>query len=993
MVIFGVALPGVLQASTNSAWTVQVWRSSDGLPNNNVTAVAQTDDGFLWIANPSHLARFDGVNFRGIPLRMLIPEIDQETTTLLRSRSGCLWIGMNRGMVICLKGETLEVYTNNLPSEYIQTLAEDNEGGIWVTFRGGNACRIQNGKITRFGTTEGLPTGYECYFVEDGHSNFWYAKGIEAGIFSKGRFKALSQFPKTITGAVASSQGGIWVASNGHLFHCDSDGAIQDCGAFSSSMPTAPTPLLEDASHAVWVGTPDRGLYRYDGSGFENVPVSNDQIGSLFQDREQNLWVGTDGGGLDRISPRVMELEGVEDGLPSPVVRSLCQDSKGMLWAATKDGTVVCQSNGMWHTVILGHSITGEATCVAPAAGGALWIGTQNQSLNCWRDGRLTTLRASDGLLGKVIRGLFVDAAGTVWILDEYPNIIQCYRDGKFFTFNVPSDIRAIRPIVEDKDGNLWVGSSRGTLLEIKDGKIIDQTAETTTNRPFAIRSLYVSPDNALWIGYAGAGIGRLKDGHYSRISIAEGLSDGYISLISTDNRGWMWIGADSGIFKARLQNLEEVADGKASRVDCVHYKDFPALQANFGNSPAMLRSQDGRLWMPMLTALAVIDPSRISEDEIPANPLLENISVDDATVATYGGMTLTPGLLDLEKPGVELHLPPGHHRLVFDFAALSFSAPENVQFRYRMVGLDNNWIQAGTQRTATYPQVAAGNYQFEVMACNSDGVWSTTSATMALSVAPFYWQTWWFRIGAFVMLVGVIRYVSMRHLRTKLQILEQQAALDKERMRIAKDLHDDLGTRLTKIVLLSGLAQRDRSTPEKLTEHLRKLSSAAQQVITSLDETVWAVNPRNNTLPNLISYIGRFAMEFLKTAEIRCVADLPERPPNCDIPAAARHNLFLSVKEALNNVVRHSNADAVRLRITTTDQLVEISIEDDGCGFAQAPDNDTADGLRNMRQRLEEIGGTFELRSEPRSGTKIVFTCPCDGQNGKKGKNGQNGH
>jgi len=187
-------------------------------------------------------------------------------------------------------------------------------------------------------------------------------------------------------------------------------------------------------------------------------------------------------------------------------------------------------------------------------------------------------------------------------------------------------------------------------------------------------------------------------------------------------------------------------------------------------------------------------------------------------------------------------------------------------------------------------------------------------------------------------------------------------------------------------MVLLSGLAQRDLASSEKTAEHLKKLSAAAQQVINSLDETVWAVNPRNNTLPNFINYIGYFAVEFMKTAEIHCTVDLPERPPNCAIPAAVRHNLFLAVKEALNNVVRHANAGTVRLRITVTEQLLEITIEDDGCGFEQVPADNGADGLYNMRHRIEEIGGTFQLKSEPCSGTTIVFTSPCNGKNGKNG-------
>jgi signal transduction histidine kinase/ligand-binding sensor domain-containing protein len=841
--------------------------------------------------------------------------------------------------------------------------------------------------MTYFDSTNGLPTGYECFFAQDGDGHFWFGGGTNAGIYRAGNFKTIVQVPRTITGMAAASGGGVWVASGNHLFHCDADGTLLDLGAFCQQDPNGPTPMLEDVIHAVWIGAADQGLYRYDGSGFEKVPVSNEQVLSLFEDREHNVWVGTDGGGLDRIEPRAVQLEGLGDGLTSQVVRSICEDSAGRIWAATRDGALACQSNNVWRVVLPGHSPAGGDICAVSAApDGSIWIGTKSYLLHRWHEGQLTSLKASDGLLGRVIRGVMVDKSGAVWMMEEYPNAVQCYRDGKLYNYDIPADMRAIRAIVEDDDGNIWIASSRGILLRIKNDQVTDETSLLTGNRPFAIRSLYVTPDNALWIGYAGAGVGRLKDGHYKRISTGEGMADGYISEMVADNHGWFWFGADSGIFKVRLRDLEMAADGKAARVDCVHYKDFPGLQANFGNSPAVLRSRDGRLWMPMLTALAVVDPHIIVEDQTAANPVLEQISVDDAAAAAYGSVSADPRIVDLQSPGAKLQLPPGRHRLEFDFAALSFAAPENVQFRYRLVGLDTHWIQAGVQRNAIYSQVPPGNYRFEVTACNSDGTWSPKTAAASIAIAPFYWQTWWFRIAACLAVIGLVRYISVRRYRVKLQLLEKEAALDRERMRIAKDLHDDLGTQLTKMVLLSGLAQRDMASQEKTGEHLKKLSSAAQQVINSLDETVWAVNPRNNTLPNLINYIGYFAVEFMKTAEIHCTVDLPERPPNCAIPAAVRHNLFLAVKEALNNVVRHANAGTVKLRITMTGQLLEITIEDDGCGFENVPANNGADGLYNMRHRIEEIGGTFQLKSEPRSGTKIVFTSPCNGKNGRNG-------
>lgn len=981
--LFLITLSALSRDTTNSAWSVHVWQSNDGLPNNEVTGLAQTDDGYLWVATPNRLARFDGVHFENVSL----PRVGAAFyTTLIRSRDGGLWLGMHRGTVVCLNGKAVRVLTNGLAAGDVQSFTEDAEGAVWTTFRGGAVCRIENDRVTTFGASEGLSTSYPCLLALDGAGRIWFAKRDQGGIFANGRFNALFEVAHQVTGLAAASDGGVWVASDHHLFRCDAHGQLQDCGAFDSQSPRS-TPLLGDGRDGVWIGTADRGLFHYDRTGFESVPISRGEILSLLKDREQNLWVGTDGGGLCRVTPRTVELEGVESGLPSERVQSLCEDADNRLWATTQNGTVLSQSNGIWQTVIPGHGAEGVATCVAADQHGAVWIGTQSGMLHCWRAGELTTFRNTNGLVGKVTRGLFVSSSGDVWLGEEGPEALQRFREGNFFSFKLPPDLHVIRAIVEDREGSIWVGTSKGILLRIVGDEVSDETANTA-GKLTSIRCLYVTGDKALWIGYAGSGLGVLKDGHFKRITMEQGLFNADISQIVADDRGWMWFGANAGIFKVRQEQLEAVADDRASTVDCIHYganEDLPNLQANYGNSPGALRSHDGRLWMPMLTALAVIDPDKIPRNVAPAQPLLESVTIDNTNVALYGSvLPVGRGLVDL-KSDARLRVPPGYHRLEFDFTALNLSAPENMRFRYRLIGFDDNWIEAGTQRDAIFTQLTPGKYQFEVAACSDDGQWSNTKATAAFVVAPFLWQTWWFRLaiagGVIAIMIAAVRYISFRRLRLKLQLLEQQAALDKERARIAKDLHDDLGTRLTKIVLLSGLAQRDRALPEKAVEHLRKLSTAARHVINALDETVWAVNPRNDTLAHLINYIGQFAVEFLKTAEIRCRIDLPERPPRCIVPAAARHNLFMAVKEALNNIVRHSNATEVNLRIAITPDWLEICVEDNGRGLAQAVENDDADGLRNMRHRVEEIGGGFQIKSLPAAGTKVTLGYPWNGK------------
>jgi signal transduction histidine kinase len=303
------------------------------------------------------------------------------------------------------------------------------------------------------------------------------------------------------------------------------------------------------------------------------------------------------------------------------------------------------------------------------------------------------------------------------------------------------------------------------------------------------------------------------------------------------------------------------------------------------------------------------------------------------------------------------------------------------VQFRYQLAGADAAWVEAGTRRFVQYNLLPYGTYQFHVIACNSDRVWNETGCSLSLIVEPHFYETVWFRIlGALVgagLVAGVVWYSANRRLHRKLEQHARQQAVELERARIAKDIHDDLGASLTLIARLGQLARQEKSA-----ERVEKMETTARQAVRSLDEIVWAVNPRNDTLAHLIDYTGQYAADYLHAAGVHCLLDLPEEAPPREVPANVRHNLFLVVKEALQNIVKHARATRVSLRIQADPRGVRINIEDNGCGFAQAPGQDDAlaDGLRNMRQRMQEIGGSCLIQSQSGTGTQITFQAPWPG-------------
>jgi len=341
--------------------------------------------------------------------------------------------------------------------------------------------------------------------------------------------------------------------------------------------------------------------------------------------------------------------------------------------------------------------------------------------------------------------------------------------------------------------------------------------------------------------------------------------------------------------------------------------------------------------------------------------------------------------------PGATLRLGPGHRNLEFEFTALSFTAPENVRFRYRLEGFNEDWIETGTSRRAAYSRLSAGKYRFVVKACNNAGVWNDAGAALGFIVTPFFWQTWWFRLttlGAFTLsLIAIVRYVSFRRLRLqhRLRGLEQERALERERVRLAQDLHDEIGAKLCRI---SYLSEHARQTPDlacELQRQIVSISDSSREVLNSLDGIVWAINPQNDALERVVTYLGHRAREYFQETGTECELDIPARlPPHC-LSSQSRNHLLLAVQEAFTNVLKHSGATRCRIAISSDATALEISIADNGNGFdARAIEPSAAgstaplgDGLRNMRQRLGVIGGNCSVKSEPGGGTTICFVLP----------------
>jgi signal transduction histidine kinase len=380
-------------------------------------------------------------------------------------------------------------------------------------------------------------------------------------------------------------------------------------------------------------------------------------------------------------------------------------------------------------------------------------------------------------------------------------------------------------------------------------------------------------------------------------------------------------------------------------------------------------------LWFTTLRGAVSVQPAALRLNLLPPSVVIEEILLDGKSfLSTLKGAVKPafPGAIYDRKKDL-LEVPPGKHHFEFRYTGLSLVSSDRVQFRYRLEGADADWVEAGTRRSVQYNLLPAGTYRFQVIACNSDRVWNETGASLTLKIPPHYYETLWFRITAWMvatgLMAGAIWYSVTRRMHQKMEGLARQQAVERERARIAKDIHDDLGANLTLIAMLGGLARQ-----EKAGERIEKMASTARQAVKSLDEIVWAVNPRNDTLGHLVDYMGQYAADYLRAAGVRCRLDVSEPVPLREVSSNLRHNVFLAAKEALQNIVKHAQATEAWLRVSATNEGLRIVIEDNGCGFEEMPNDALADGLRNMQQRMKEINGGCRIDSRAGIGTEIIL-------------------
>jgi ligand-binding sensor domain-containing protein len=992
----GLASP--VLAEHENPYFARTWLAEDGLPDNRVVGLAQSLDGYMWVATQGGVVRFDGVRFQRVGLAAAPGTIAGTMRVLVLDRWGRVWLAKEEGgTLFCFDGAKVRMLTpdQGLPkNESQRSMAADGKGDIWLAYGTGKVIRYnEQGKVDVFTAQEGVPVEGVGWLATDRTGTLWFAKGNHVGLFRNGRFQILENFGSSALRIAPARAGGIWICAGQRIFKFDEGVKPVELGEIIPNEATAlsslePTVLLEDREGAVWVGTLSAGLYRCDSNSVIRVEVSNSAILSLAGDREGNLWVGTRGG-LNRVHRRLISMITSADGLPFQGVQSVCQDATGALWLVGENGVLARGQSTNWTIQSPSEGpVPVHVTCAAADTNGSVWVGAWGGGLYHWTNSRFKDLGLQSSLRQKSPRSLLVMKDGDLWMATDSATALYRWRQEKLQPFTLPSGYRFIRAMAEDAAGNFWAGASDGLLVRVSGDALVDETAKSSA---LSIRCLHGAANGDLWIGYASAGVGRLRNGIITRFSTDQGLPNDYVAQILTDDRDSVWFAGNQGIFQVRQRDFDDLANGSATRVWPAVYgrsEGLSGLQASFDFCPDSLRASGDRLFFSMLSGLAEVrlDYARLNYQ--PPGVFIERVTADDRTLVVYEDFSQAsptsrdaPPASSRPRHKDELRLPPGLQQVQFEFTGLSFVAPENVQFRYQLEGLDKDWVDAGIRRVASYTHPPPGHYRFKVIACNNDGIWNKIGDTLSVTFEPYFWETLLFKITltmlGFAGLFGALVLVLRRRHRLVVERLEYQRGLELERNRIARDLHDGLGVGLTEIGLLGDLAGTSRDLPSPSRESLQEITGRARSLAASLDEIVWAINPANDTSQSLVDYFFPYTQKLLDRAGIRCRLEVTEPLLRGTLNAEERHEIFHAYKEALNNIIRHSGATQVQVAIAAAQASLLIRITDNGRGMEDTAGKLSYHGLTGMRERLLRLKGRCEITSRAGVGTIVTFLIP----------------
>jgi ligand-binding sensor domain-containing protein len=938
--------------------TIDTWQIDAGLPHNSITTLLQTRDHYLWVGTSNGLARFDGLRFTTFRA-MDNPGLKSNgILCLFEDAQGTLWIGTQEGGVVHLQDGAFSMLrtSQGLSSGTVQCLGSDQAGTLWAGTDSG-LNRWVGERFESFFKNDGLPDDGVFALLQPAGGPLLFATGKGLARFNGQRFTPCASPLRGAVFAVAQGPDGrLWAGGELGLFCLPETEAGAAEAVSLTSQPVLC--LARRRSGELWFGTRAGALGRV---VLNQEPLTPELIWhfpspvtALREDQEGNLWVGTGGDGLHRLKRRQLRLLPLAESLgPTSLARCFETAAGKLLLVAGDGGLYACNEERVARLEQLPLPANVVVQTAASTPDGAVWLGTEGDGLFECRQGSVNRFSERDGLSENSIQVLYAEAEGGLWVGTRNGGL-NYLKDHTVKRFNTPWGLTRNFACVlaKDQQGHLWIGTTGDGLFQMDQGRFVAYTQqEGLPNNE--VRALHADLDGSLWVGTA-KGLCRVKAGRVTAFPGRHGLADESIFQIRSDREGNLWLGTGNGVFRASKAQLNAYAEEQAGELVALPFgKDdgLPLLQCLPDGCSQPSGAPPGKVWFLTATGLVWGEQHRPKVNLLPPQVVIEQVLVENQSAP------LSPGVC----------VAPGKESVQFQYTALSLTAPEKLCFRYQLEGFDRDWSEPSTTRTARYPKLPPGHYRFRVMACNNDGLWNTEGATVAVSVLRFWWASPWFEVAvaaALLCLAGSL--LRLRHARRR--------ELETLRARIASDLHDDVGSSLWSITLLSRMVSKSEALGPEERQDVDEIHRIALHTSNAIRDIIWLINPSFDTMQDLVLRTKDFAKTVLRGVEYRLHCDEPLLAQK--LPLDFRQNLFFLFKEMLTNIARHAQAKVAEVRIEAVGARWRLTVHDDGIGFDPAVQTN-GNGLRNLRLRAARMGADLEIHTQRGQGTTLVFEIP----------------
>ncbi|MFN7928986.1 MAG: two-component regulator propeller domain-containing protein [Blastocatellia bacterium] len=952
-----------------------VWTTANGLPQNTVTGVAQTPDGYLWLSTFDGLARFDGVRFTIFDKGNTKGILNNRFARLFVDREGAVYAATENNVVTVYHNGVFRSYTDFATSgEIIAAIVSDANGGpIFETAKGYSALRGD-----RFVRTQKDPDGKQIYGGNSGAK--WIIEGIQTARYKDGQ---VTTYPLKLTqeelGASNSlapyedSCGALWVKRTFPAFELwrlqDGKITVFTKKEIPALHELVPNQVQESADGSIWflfsgltIPKPSQ-LVRFKDNQFTSYSL-NEPVGATASliDREGNFWLATSTG-LRRLRRKLVTTLSVKDGLNSNEVYPLIQTANGDIFIGTVQG-VNRYANGKITNLKLRYS----AKFPLYMRGfweddrAQVWLGYQGEGGFGRYESPSSVKRIGKNDLPNGATDFAADRLGNIWVATSEG--VYKYKDDKEIAHYTVSDGLPSDNVITlhvDRNGTLWAGTFAG-LAQLKNGRFTSYNAEGDSPKGF-VRAIYEDADGVLWCGTYGDGLVRYKGGKFFNYRVEHGLFNNGVFAILEDKRGNFWMSSNRGIHRVSKQELNDFAEGKIPKLNSVSYDEKDGLlnaECNGGRLPAAIKAKDGKFWFPTMGGIVIIDPDAEAMNPNPPPVVIENISIDRKPVDNHTG---------------QVELQPGQSNIAIEYTGLSLIKSNQIKFKYKLEGLEEKWIEVGTRRTVDYSYLPAGSYTFRLIAANANGVWNNEGTALKIIVRPFFYQTWWF-IGMLVMAAGGLGWwlyhTRVSRLRTiaeaktlfSRRLIESQEA---ERKRIATELHDGLGQNLVVIKNRAALGLKKGDEKERVAKEFNNISESATQALDEVREIT------NNLRPQLLDRLG---LTKAIQAMLKKVSDVVEIESEIDsidniFNESEEISVYRIIQESLNNIIKHANAANAKVKIKRTESQILIAIEDNGKGF-DTTNSSSGLGLVGLKERAQLLNAELVIDSKPGKGTVI---------------------